>query len=414
MMDATNVAPLLNYFAGQGTGSSGSLQKQLPRMLRAIRTHLGMDVAFVSEFMAGRRVFRYVDSSHPDQPVRPGGADPLEESYCQRVVDGRLPELMSDAAKVPEACVLPVTAALPVGAHMSVPIRLKNGQIYGTFCCFSFTPDLSLNERDLSMMRVFAEIAAEQIDRDLEENRSRLIIESRIHAVLSDDSLTTVYQPIYHLGEDKVVGFESLSRFSAQPVRAPDLWFNEAAQVGLGVPLEIKAIKQALQGIGYLPDDVYVSINASPETILDESFESAFQGRPLERVVLEVTEHAAIEHYNNIAVVMGSLRDRGLRIAVDDAGAGYASFRHILSLSPDIIKLDISITRNIHDDFSRRALASAFVSFANETNSKIVAEGVETVQELATLRELGFNNAQGYFLGKPMAIEDATLLCSRR
>lgn len=116
----------------------------LQDMLRAIREHLGMDVAFVSEFTAKRRVFRLVDSTYPNQPVKVNGSDPLEESYCQRIVDGRLPELITDASLVPAAMELPVTAALPVGAHLSIPIRLADGSVYGTFCCFSFTPDTTL------------------------------------------------------------------------------------------------------------------------------------------------------------------------------------------------------------------------------------------------------------------------------
>ena len=104
------------------------------------------------------------------------------------------------------------------------------------------------------------------------------------------------------------------------------------------------------------------------------------------------------------------LRRRGLRLAVDDAGAGYASFRHILSLAPDVIKLDMSITRNVHTDRSRRALARAVISFAAETDSKVVAEGVETIDELSVLRELSVSKAQGYFIGKPAPIANAAAL----
>lgn len=140
----------------------------LPQLLNAIRQHLQMDVAFVSEFVRGRRVFRAVDPADPTNPVQAGASDPLDESYCQRVIDGRLPELMCDARQNPVATMLPVTHALPVGAHLSVPIRLADGSCYGTFCCFSFTPDQSLDERDLNMMRVFADVAARLIDNERE------------------------------------------------------------------------------------------------------------------------------------------------------------------------------------------------------------------------------------------------------
>jgi len=342
-------------------------QQRLGPILSAIRTYLDMDVAFVSEFANGHRIFRHVDSPHTNQPVKVGGSDPLEQTYCQRVIDGRLPGLIQDAAEFPEARSLPVTAALPVGAHLSVPIRLKDGSIYGTFCCFSFAAGTSLNPRDLAMMHAFADIVAEQIDQELEFSRAKDEISARINAVLDSDMLSMVYQPIYYLPDRQIVGFESLSRFSTTPARSPDIWFSEAAQVDLGTTLEIKAVNLALQGLRHLPQDIYVAVNVSPGTILAEEFQGALQNWPLERIVLEVTEHAAIQHYREIAAVLNPLRERGLRLAVDDEGAGYASFRHILKLAPDVIKLDISITRNIDSDSSRRAVARAVIGFSLET-----------------------------------------------
>ena len=154
--------------APDGGAGSRTLDSLL-RMLHAVREHLGMEVAFISEFTDGRRVFRHVDPPAPACGVRAGGSDPLEESYCQRVVDGRLPELMHDACTHPEALRLPVTRALPVGAHLSVPIRLSDGRVYGTVCCFSGSPDPTLNQRDLSMMRVFSGLVAEQVEQELTE-----------------------------------------------------------------------------------------------------------------------------------------------------------------------------------------------------------------------------------------------------
>jgi len=400
-------AETLSAFIGQAPQTSLPTDAQIPGILRAIRTHLGMDVAFVSEFTAGQRVFRHVESPHPNQPVRVGNGDPLEESYCQRVVDGRLPELIPDATKVPEALTLPVTRALPVGAHMSVPIKLKDGRLYGTFCCFSFGANPTLNDRDLQMMHVFADLASDQIERDIQAAKRQTEVESRILAMLSGDDPSVVYQPIIHVAENRIVGYESLSRFAALPKRTPDIWFNEAAQVGLGNTLETKAIRGALRNALQLPAEVYISVNASPEVILHADLEITLKGFPLDRIVLEVTEHAAVDNYDDLATVLEPMRRKGLRLAVDDAGAGYASFRHILALAPDVIKLDISITRNIDTDRSRRALAAALIGFANSTGSKIVAEGVETAAELSVLRQLGVNKAQGYYFGRPMRIAEA-------
>lgn len=389
-----------------------SLDENLRDALRAIRLHLGMDVAFVSKFSNGRRTFEHIDSRCDNQPIRAGGSDPLEESYCQRIVDGRLPELIRDASLVTAALELPVTTALPVGAHLSVPIRLKDGTVYGTFCCFSFTPDQSLQERDLTMMRVFADFTGKQIERQLVANRAHDEMEERIRSVLDNGSLNIVYQPVYHFEEGRVVGFEALSRFSPAPIRTPDIWFHEAAQVGLGETLEMTAIEAALQGLDHLPQNIYIAINVSPEHVTSGAIARALVGRPLDRIVIEVTEHVAITDYSQVAAVLAPLRRNGLRLAVDDAGAGYASFRHILKLQPDFIKLDISITRDIDTDRTRRALAAALIRFAEETGAKIIAEGVETESELSVLRSLQVNKAQGYLIGRPMPIDRAAALLS--
>lgn len=409
-LDEVSSEVISEFIEEYSTGTIGASHQKIEKMLQAIRKYLGMDVAFLSEFAEGRRLFRYVDSADPKSPVQVGGSDPLEESYCQRVVDGRLPQLMQDASEFAAARELPVTRELPVGAHLSVPIKLKDGQVFGTFCCFSYEPDRSLNRRDLSMMKVFADFAADLVEEDLETYKENSAARERINAVLSGDVLSMFYQPIYRLSRNEIVGFESLARFATTPVRTPDVWFSEAAQVGLGTTLELLAIQKALMGIDQFPGGAYVSVNTSPDTILDEQFESTLSEWPLDRVVLELTEHTAVEYYEDIKGVLEPLRSKGLRVAIDDAGAGYASFRHILQLDPDIIKLDMSITQGIESDLSRRALAAAFVSFARTTDSKLVAEGVESASELSVLREFGINKAQGYYLAKPMPLEDARSL----
>lgn len=380
----------------------------LPRMLQAIRKHMGMDVAFISQITGGRRYFREVDEGEAARiHLERGSSEPAQDSYCQRVVDGRLPELIPDACVNAEALTLAATRSVPVGAHLSVPIRLADGQVYGTFCCFSHAPDPTLTERDLNVMRVFADMVADQIQHDLDERAARRAVESRIEHVLHADGLRIVYQPIVDLASGRAVGFEALSRFATDPYRAPDVWFTEASQVGRGIELETQAIRLALAGLAQLPPSVYLTVNASPETIVKGALAETLHGQPLERIVVEVTEHQAIERYEDIAGAIGPLQERGLRIAIDDAGAGYASFRHVLNMHPHIVKLDISITRAIDADRSRRALAAALCGFASETGCRIVAEGVETQAELDAIRELGIGRAQGYHLGRPMSLTDA-------
>ena len=132
--------------------------------LQRIRQDLGMELAFVAEFTAGRRVFRYVDAGTSDLQILVGDSDPLEDSYCVRVADGRLPQLMTDAGRNAEALTLPATRALPVGAHLSVPIRLADGRVFGTICCFSRQPVESLEDHNLATMRVMADVIADYFD----------------------------------------------------------------------------------------------------------------------------------------------------------------------------------------------------------------------------------------------------------
>jgi EAL domain-containing protein (putative c-di-GMP-specific phosphodiesterase class I) len=365
-------------------------------------------VAFISEFVDGDRVFRYVDAGTPT-PVKVGGGDPLEDSYCQRVVDGRLPQLIHDACALPAALEIAATTELPVGAHVSVPLTLADGRGFGTFCCFSGTADQSLTGRDLAVVRVFADVAQSYLEADLAAARVREEVRARVdEALTADDGLVTVYQPVIALDGWTVLGVEALSRFPRSNVRTPDMWFAEAASIGLGAELELRALRSALVALQRLPGDLFLSVNLSPAVVLERGrLEETFDGVDLRRVVLEMTEHAPVDDYHELGAALRPFRDRGLRIAVDDAGAGYASLRHILWLTPDWIKLDISITRDIDSDAARAALASALIGFAAKVGSSIIAEGIETDAELEALASLGATAGQGYHLGRPTTLEEA-------
>jgi EAL domain-containing protein (putative c-di-GMP-specific phosphodiesterase class I) len=413
MPQPTATDQLPNVMLSGGYEPTMSLGDILPDVLHAVRVHLGMDVAFISEFSGGRRIFRYVDAAFDKQYVQVGASDPLDNSYCQRVIEGRLPQLMQDASRFPAALELPVTTALPIGAHISVPIQLKSGRIYGTFCCFSVTPDPTLAERDLSIMRIFAEVSATQIDRYLDLIQTRNAVIDNIIAAIETEDFTILYQPIYNCAEERIVGFEALTRFSDAAVRPPDTWFAEAARVGLGGLLEVRVIEKALEGLHQFPEAVYLSLNVSPDNILSGAIAYALKDAPLSRIVLEVTEHVSIADYSQFGTVLAPLRQQGLRLAIDDAGAGYASFRHILKLDPDLIKLDISLTQDIDTDPMCSALAAAMIRFAEETGSRIIAEGVETDSALKALQRLRVSNVQGYLLGYPVPLSQALQLCPR-
>lgn len=223
-----------------------------------------------------------------------------------------------------------------------------------------------------------------------------------------EHGVSIVYQPIFRIAKHELAGHEALARFADDPARRPpDQCFSEAATHGLQEHFELAAIRQALTGLAHFPSETYVSFNISPQTLVDGPIEAVLDGWPLDRLMLEITEHALVHDYPRVAAKLEPLRRKGLRLAVDDAGAGFASFRHILELKPDVIKLDISLIRHIHLDAGRRALAAALIRFARATGSAILAEGVESDAELDVLRQLRVNTAQGYLLGRPMPIGGA-------
>lgn len=382
----------------------------LRRALEAVRVHLGMQVAYVSEFVGDRTYFREVDAPGLEHVVKPGDSMPLDDVYCRHILEGRLPELMPDVLDEPFAASMPFTTEMGIRAHMSVPIKLDDGRTYGMFCCISTEPQPTLNVRDLKMMRAVAELAAVLIGREIEATTEHRVNLERIQKVLSQDELSIVLQPIFRIADQRLVGFECLSRFAGPENWTPDIWFKMAASVGLGTQLEMRAVQKGLALIDLFPGDLYLTFNVSPDTITSGALAEVIARKHGRRVVVEITEHASVEDYAVLSSALNDIRIKGVRLAVDDAGAGYASLRHILALQPDIIKLDISLTHDIQDDLARHALAAALVHFGRETKSQILAEGVETAVELEALRKLGVETAQGYFLGRPMPYVEAMTL----
>lgn len=385
---------------------ASEITDNLSYILSVIRKHLEMDVAFISEFTDQLRKIEVVDSADQNISLKPGHADPAELTYCRKIVDGDLDEIIADTSENPLTKSMPITQELDIGSYLGVPIVLKDGEIYGTFCCFSHTPDTTLSERDLALMKIFADIAARQIDKQLLKSQEQNEIKNRINTILTNGSINTVFQPVYHTTEKKVIGYECLSRFMSIPYRTPDLWFEEAQLIGLGEELEIMAIHQAINKMTSFPGDISFSLNISPEYVMNGAVEHALNQHAMnKRIILEVTEHAQITDYYAFRKAIQSLRKRGVRLAIDDVGAGYSSFQHILELGADLIKLDISLIRNIDTDTSRKALTAALLAYAKETSCEVLAEGVETEQEFQELVRLGIKKIQGYFISQPLELE---------
>lgn len=246
----------------------------------------------------------------------------------------------------------------------------------------------------------------------LEEDRlvadERAALRTRIREVIDREAFDIAFQPVRSLDNSVIVGFEALARFTDERPRTPDRWFNDAQEAELSFDLEIAVARKAMQSLPLLPRGAYLAINVSPETAASSEIERLCTRHAGDRIVLEITEHSSVDDYVVLAERARALREMGVHLAIDDAGAGFASLRHVLRLEPDLIKLDKSITHNIDKRLRHQSLAAALLTFARGTSASIVAEGIETEAELATLKALGVPYGQGFYLGRPGKLPQAS------
>lgn len=380
----------------------GTSKNFIPQLLEAVRVNLGMEVGFISRFADGRREFLYVSSDGFMEAPFPGGSDPVEDSACIRVVRNQAPNLIRDAQSHPAVSDLKAIGALGVRSHASVPIPSGTEEAFGTLCCYSSDCKDELDERDIGFLAAMADL----IGTTLQEEQ-RVIDDIRyrseyIRHVLRSGALEMVWQPIVDVMTGKIVAAESLARFRTEPYRPPNKWFEEAVELGIGTELEKIAFAQGMVIKEHLPEGVYVSCNLSGATFLEPAFQEFLKQQDLNQVVLEITEHDIIADYDELALRLSEFRKQGLRLAIDDFGAGYASFRHIVELNPDMIKLDMSLVRNIDQGPTIQSVVRALVGFAADRGTALLAEGVETQAELDVLKSLGIRRVQGYYYYKPM------------
>lgn len=230
----------------------------------------------------------------------------------------------------------------------------------------------------------------------------------RVRSVLKSGDLQIAFQPVLSMDNGEVVAVEALSRFPQQPSQGPDKWFAQADKVGLGVELELLALQLALTEAAKLSTHLDVAVNLSPCALNDPRALATLLNTatcPL-RLIVEITEHCVVSDYTLLSRSRAQLREHGIRLSIDDAGAGYSSFRHIVTLAPDLIKLDRAIISSLDTDPARRALVKSMVGFAGECSAQTVAEGVETQAELATIKGLRVDQVQGYWTGRPTTDPD--------
>jgi len=370
------------------------------RLLDVALTRMGMELSWLSSFESGDQVFDRISGPASDFGLYEGASSPLSDSYCARVIDGRLPNLISDTAQNDVTASLAVTKEMGIGAYIGVPVRRTDGTPQGMLCCVNSGHAHHLTDSDVHTLELLAELLAEIINVDGPAAKRDLAIANRVDTALADQEMHVVYQPIANIASGRIVGVESLCRFAKAPER-PNVWFTEAASVGLGVELELAAIELALAGFTDLAPDVYLAVNASPTTVCDQRLAALVAAHQPGRTVVEITEHSAIASYETLDRSLEKLRSVGARIAVDDAGAGFASLAHVLEIRPAIVKIDRSIAKGIHLDPARVALLQTIVDVARRLGATVIAEGVETQEDLETLGAHGVTHAQGFLVAEP-------------
>ena len=375
----------------------------IERILRSVRGHLGVEIAFVSRYVENdQRELTHV-SSDLDLPMGAGYREDREDSYCWHVLQGRLPELIQDPADHPLTQKLAITDFLPVGCHINTPLRLADGTVWGSFCALGRTPDRTMNLRDLEILKSFAGLVGERIETSLEKDIILRSARERVLAMLDGHAVTMFQQPIHDLKNGKPVGVECLARFPDLNKRGPQAWFDDAERTGLGSELEMTAVRCALETVGQVPDGIYAAINASPATILSGRLRETLERFEPANLVIEITEHQHVDDFPALAREIAALKPFA-KMAIDDVGTGYAGLRHLIELQPDILKMDMVLTRDCDKDPARRAIGAAMVQFSHDIGAKLVAEGIETEEEREVMQHLGVDYGQGYLFARPLPV----------
>ncbi|MDD1476720.1 EAL domain-containing protein [Arthrobacter sp. H16F315] len=221
-------------------------------------------------------------------------------------------------------------------------------------------------------------------------------------AACRGEGLAAAFQPIVDTARGSVVGYEALARFPGFTEKNPEVWFSAARDHGKSAELESAALRTALAARSTLPTNCFLTLNVSPELLSTEEIRSIWREEGnLGGLIVELTEQTPIDSYVGLEPDLNQLRAAGALIAVDDAGAGYAGLRHLLSLRPSLIKIDRDLIQDVDRDEAKRALIEMLGTFASRVDAWILAEGVERVEELDALVSLGVPLVQGYYLARP-------------
>jgi EAL domain-containing protein (putative c-di-GMP-specific phosphodiesterase class I)/CheY-like chemotaxis protein len=322
-------------------------------------------------------------------PLLPGAQVPERRGALLRALARRGPwHTLIDAAQLDEdlqpSCGVPLVVDGRILAALLV--SAPTGQTHGEA------------SEQLSAMTGYGAVVAALLAHGLEQRVSDSRRRAALARVVEANALSTHFQPIVALRTRRVVGYEALTRWADGT--PPDTRLDMARELGYTYELERTMLDRALIQAHSLPPGRWLSVNLSAAFVVQETTLHRLLSQADRPIVIEITEQEPVHDYAALRHACGTLGG-GVRIAVDDAGAGYASLRHILALEPSIVKLDLGWIRGIDRDRARQALVAGLQHFASETGRSLVAEGIENADEFRTLRRLGITFGQGFFLGRP-------------
>ncbi|NTY61717.1 EAL domain-containing protein [Mycolicibacterium sphagni] len=372
-------------------------------LLSLLRTRLGLDTAWLASFRDGMQTMEVLDGDAEAVNRSLGDRTSLSDSYCVRVIDGRLPAIIPDTAANQTTAALPVTSEWNLGAYVGVPVLSPTGATVGMVCAVSQEAKPYLAGIDLRVVNQVAELIGTLIESPDKGPNTTAAQRTAIRKVVYQRDFEVVFQPVHDVTSGRVMGVEALARFPHAPFR-PDAFLAQAALLGLGIELETAILARVVSMVPRLPDEVFVAVNISPGAALVAPWAQMLADVDPSRIVLELTEHDAVLDYGALEDALEPCRSRGVRIAVDDVGAGFSSFSHVLELSPEFVKIDQSITRHIDVDDARRRLAHAIAELAGQMGATVIAEGVESQGELDAVGAVGIIAAQGFFLSRPRPV----------
>jgi EAL domain-containing protein (putative c-di-GMP-specific phosphodiesterase class I) len=358
----------------------------------------GFDFVALGSFGAGGRFVPMAVSVAPDSTLAAGRPMPDDTSRYLRVRAGTGPWIESWHTNAEDGSYGVEVIAPGIAAAAYAPIHGPTSLIGLLIMGTTSSAAAGRIGDQLPALLSFAAIAGALLgpaqERHNEETAARIAIE----AIIENGAFDPVFQPVVELRSRRVVGYEALTRFPDG--RTPAETFAEAAILGIGTDLELACVRASLEAVVGLPDDPWIGLNVSPALLLETPELAAILATTRRQVVLEITERAAVDDYAHLHRAIAALGG-AVRVAVDDAGAGYAGLQRILELRADLVKLDLVLVRGVDSDPARQALVAGMAHFARRTNARLLAEGVESEAEAEALHELGVELGQGYLFGRP-------------